>query len=192
MKTENKHKVPEAVVIGTSAGGIEALGYLLPNIPQDCRKTFLVVQHIAPSSDSSFIRLLSKQCSVNVREACNTEEIKPGTIYFAPPDYHLLVEKDFTLSVNVDEKVNYSRPSIDVLFETAAEAFGFRLTGILLTGVNKDGSVGLKRISDMGGTTIVQSPEDAAFSEMPESAIKLFKPDRILTLSQIAEFLREC
>lgn len=192
MKQESKQRATEAVVIGTSAGGIEALGYLLPNIPKDCTKAFLVVQHITPSSDSSFIRLLKNQCSVLVREACNTEEISPGTIYFAPPDYHLLVEKDFTLSVIVDEKVNYSRPSIDVLFETAAEAYGRLLTGILLTGVNKDGSAGLKRISELGGGTIVQSPDDAAFPEMPASAIRLFKPGRILSLEQIAEFLRRC
>jgi two-component system chemotaxis response regulator CheB len=192
MKPENRHNAGQAVVIGTSAGGIEALGYLLPNIQHDCRIAVMVVQHISPSSDSSFIQLLRNKCSARVKEACNTEEIRPGTIYFAPPDYHLLIEKDFTLSVIVDEKVNYSRPSIDVLFETAAEAYGVRLTGILLTGVNKDGSKGLKRISDLGGMTIVQSPNDAAFPEMPESAIRLFKPDRILTLDQIAEFLRGC
>jgi two-component system chemotaxis response regulator CheB len=192
MKQESKSRADEAVVIGTSAGGIEALGYLLPNIPHDCRKAFLVVQHIAPSSDSSFIRILKKQCSINVTEACNTEEIRPGTIYFAPPDYHLLVEKDFTLSVIIDEKVNYSRPSIDVLFETAAEAYGSMLYGILLTGVNKDGSEGLKRISEMGGKTIVQSPLDAAFPEMPQSALRLFEPDKILPLSEIAEFLKTC
>ena len=179
----------EAVVIGTSAGGIEALHFLLPHIPPACAGAFFVVQHILPESDSSFVRLLQEKCRVKVREACNTDEIIPGTIYFAPPDYHLMVEKDFTLCVVVDEKINYSRPSIDVLFETAAEAFTKRLTGILLTGVNRDGSSGLKRIKELGGKTIVQSPEDAAFPEMPFSALKLFNPDKILTLEQIASYL---
>jgi two-component system chemotaxis response regulator CheB len=179
----------EAVVIGTSAGGIEALHFLLPHIPPACCRAFFVVQHILAESDSAFVRLLQEKCRVKVREACNTDEIFPGTIYFAPPDYHLMVEKDFTLSVLMDEKINYSRPSIDVLFETAAEAFSKRLTGILLTGVNRDGSAGLKRIGELGGKTIVQSPDDAAFPEMPFSALKLFNPDKVLTLLQIASYL---
>ncbi|HLN54734.1 MAG TPA: chemotaxis protein CheB [Bacteroidales bacterium] len=181
-----------AVAIGTSAGGIEALGRLLPHIPKGCGKVFLVVQHITPDSDSTFVRLIRDKCNIRVREACNTDEIIPGTIYFAPPDYHLLVEKNFTLSLGVDEKINFSRPSIDVLFETAAETFRQDLTGILLTGVNRDGSAGLKRIQQLGGKTIVQSPEDADFSEMPLSAIKLFKPDQVLTLGEIADYLRSC
>lgn len=177
-------------MIGTSAGGIEALNILLPHIRSGCTKAFFVVQHILPESESVFVRILQEKCNIKVREACNTDEIIPGTIYFAPPDYHLMVEKDFTLSVVMDEKINYSRPSIDVLFETAAEAFSRRLTGILLTGVNRDGSAGLKRIKELGGKTIVQSPDDAAFPEMPFSALRLFNPDKVLTLEQIASYLK--
>ncbi|HEX2969870.1 MAG TPA: chemotaxis protein CheB [Bacteroidales bacterium] len=179
----------EAVAIGTSAGGIEALTFLLPHIPAGCMKVFFVVQHISPESDSSFVRIMNDKCRIKVREACNTEDISPGTIYFAPPDYHLLVEKDFTLSISMDEKINYSRPSIDVLFESAAEAFMNNLTGILLTGVNRDGSRGMKRIKELGGRTIVQSPDDAAFSEMPSSAMRLITPDNIMTLNEIADFI---
>lgn len=182
----------KAVSIGTSAGGIEALSRLLPQIPKGCDKVFLIVQHITPESDSTFVRLIREKCNIKVSEACNTDEIIPGTIYFAPPDYHLLVEKNLTLSLAADEKINYSRPSIDVLFETAAEAFRQNLTGILLTGVNRDGSAGLKRIHELGGKTIVQLPADADFSEMPLSAIKLFKPDEVLTLEEIAAYLRSC
>lgn len=182
----------KAVAIGTSAGGIEALGRILPHIPKGCRKVFLIVQHILPESDSSFVRLIKEKCNIKVREACNTDEIIPGTIYFAPPDYHLQVERNFTLSLGVDEKINYSRPSIDILFETAAETFRQNLTGILLTGVNRDGSAGLKRIKEHGGKTIVQLPSDADFSEMPLSAIKIFKPDHVLTLKEIAAYLASC
>lgn len=181
-----------AVAIGTSAGGIEALSILLPLLPAGCKKAVFVVQHITPESESVFVKLMKEKCSMNVREACNTDEIMPGTIYFAPPDYHLMVEKDFTLSIVVDEKINYSRPSIDVLFETAAEAFQEGLTGILLTGVNRDGSRGLKRIKQMGGTTIVQDPADAKFPEMPASALSLFHPDQVLTLAGIADYLERC
>ncbi|HEX2921543.1 MAG TPA: chemotaxis protein CheB [Bacteroidales bacterium] len=182
----------EAIAIGTSAGGIEALSILLPSIPANCKKVFFVVQHISPESDSSFIRMMHDRCNLIVRETCNTDRIKPGVIYFAPPDYHLLVEKDYTLSIIMDEKVNYSRPSIDILFETAAEVFTKRLTGILLTGVNRDGSAGLKRIAELGGQTIVQSPHDAEFNEMPASALKLFKPDHIMTLKEISDSFHKC
>lgn len=177
------------IVIGTSAGGIDALGFLLPNIPAGLNMAIFVVQHISSDSDSVFIDILNQKCGINVREACHNEEIRTDIIYFAPPDYHLLIEKNFTISLSSEAKVNFSRPSIDVLFETAAEAFTNRLTGILLTGANRDGSQGLRRIKELGGTTIVQSPADAAFSEMPASALRLFTPDKIMTLKQIAEFL---
>lgn len=186
---QKNYSTLEAVAIGTSAGGIEALSYLLPSLPRNCNKAIFVVQHITPDSDSSFMRIISRRSGVKIREACNTDEIMAGTVYFAPPNYHLLIERDYTLSLNTDEKINYSRPSIDILFETAAEAFTSRLTGILLTGVNRDGSAGLKRIADLGGTTIVQSPEDADFKEMPESALRLFKPTYILSLREIALYL---
>jgi two-component system, chemotaxis family, protein-glutamate methylesterase/glutaminase len=188
MKVKNEI---EAVAIGTSAGGIEALSFLLPRIPAGCMKAFFIVQHILADSDSTFIRLIKERCRLKVREACNTDEIIPGTICFAPPDYHLAVEKNLTLSLIMDEKINFSRPSIDVLFETAAETFTHRLTGILLTGVNRDGSAGLLRIKELWGKTIVQSPADAAFPEMPEYAIKLFAPDEILTLEEISEYIEK-
>lgn len=180
----------EAVAIGTSAGGIEALNYLLPQIPPGSGKAFFVVQHITPDSDSFYVRLLRSKCRIPVRESCNTEDIVPNKIYFAPPDYHLLIEKSLTMTLSFDEKVNFSRPSIDVLFETAAEAFRDKLTGILLTGVNRDGSAGLLRIGKLGGKTIVQKPGDAAYPEMPLSALKLFNPDHVMTLEEIGEWLR--
>lgn len=186
METKSIHK---AIVIGTSAGGIEALDYLLPHIPPNKEFAFFIVQHISPSSDSYFIRIYKEKCKVTLREVCHTDEIVPGSVYFAPPDYHLLIEKDYTLTISSDEKVNFSRPSIDVLFESAADVYRDRLTGILLTGANHDGSKGLKYIQKMGGNTIIQEPSNATYSEMPKSALKIMKPDKILTLQEIGQYL---
>jgi two-component system chemotaxis response regulator CheB len=185
-----KKSVPyKAVAIGTSAGGIDALSFLLPHIPKDSSYVFFVVQHIHREAGTFFLKALNEKCNAKVREACSTEVITPGIIYFAPPDYHLMIENNFTITLSMDEKVNYSRPSIDVLFYTAAAAFKTQLTGILLTGANNDGSLGLKHIHDYGGHTIVQQPQTAAFSEMPSFALKLFAPDQVLSLSEIADFL---
>lgn len=179
----------KAIAIGTSAGGINALDYLLPHIPSGLQHSFFVVQHISPDSDSFFIQMLNSKCNVRISEAFDTEVIQPGALYFAPPGYHLLIEEDYTFSLDVDEKVNFARPSIDVLFETAAEVYGKNLTGILLTGANADGSSGLKTIYDAGGFTIVQDPGEAIFPDMPEAALRLFKPHQILRLEEIAQYL---
>lgn len=178
----------KVIAIGTSAGGIDALVYLLPQI-RSTNLAVLIVQHIHPNTDTFFLKSLNEKCRLKVREACSTEIVKPGIIYFAPPDYHMQVESDCSISLSMDEKVNFSRPSIDVLFDTAASAFKSKLTGILLTGANSDGSRGLKHIHDLGGYTIVQQPESALFGEMPASALKLFTPDLVLNLSEIAEYL---
>jgi two-component system chemotaxis response regulator CheB len=179
----------KALAIGTSAGGIEALDYLLPLIPEDSVVAVFVVQHIMADAGSFFIKSIKDKCYVKVKEACHTEEIKPGTIYFAPPDYHLLIDDNKSFALGSDEKVNFSRPSIDVLFETAAEVYRKELAGILLTGANSDGSKGLLKIHQYGGKTIVQDPSTAFMSEMPLSAIELFKPDKILSLKEIGGLL---
>jgi two-component system chemotaxis response regulator CheB len=179
----------KALVMGTSAGGLDALDYLLPLIPKSNFVSVFVVQHITADSDSFFIKSIKDKCRVKVKEACHTEEILPGVVYFAPPDYHLLIEDSRTIALSSDEKVNYSRPSIDVLFETAAEVFTEQLTGILLTGSNRDGSAGLLKIHQFGGLTIVQDPSTAYMDEMPLSAIRLFKPTYIWNLKQIGIFL---
>lgn len=178
----------KAIVIGTSAGGIKALGLLLPLIPENFKIPVFIIQHISPYAEMN-LRIFSQKCHVNLKEASNNETIEPGIVYFAPPDYHLLIEEDFTLTLNADPKVNFSRPSIDVLFQTAAEAYGRNLTGILLTGTNNDGSEGLKTIKQFGGKTIVQNPAEAEFPEMPQSALKLFDPDMILNLKEIGELV---
>ena len=139
-------KTEKAIVIGASAGGIDLLYKLIPLIRKENTIPIFIVQHISNSSDSYFIKHLNEISGVTVKEAIHNESASPGVVYFAPPDYHLLIEEDYTLSLSKDERVNFSRPSIDVLFETASEAFGADLIGIILTGANKDGSMGLKKV----------------------------------------------
>lgn len=179
----------KAVVIGVSAGGMSALGEILPKLPADFPVPLIIVQHISPQSDNYMIRHFNSLSKITVKEADEKEDILPGYAYFAPPNYHLLVEEELTFSLSVEHRVNYSRPSIDVLFESALDAWCSSLIGIILTGANNDGSKGLKKIKDCGGLTIVQDPKTAEVSAMPESAIKLFKPDYVLKLKDIAPFL---
>jgi two-component system chemotaxis response regulator CheB len=133
----------------------------------------------------------SKLCSLNIKEADEKENIQAGYVYFAPPNYHLLIENDKTFSLSTDEKVNYSRPSIDVLFESAANAYGPRLAAIILTGANNDGAEGLRRIKQKGGLVIVQDPQSAENSYMPAAALKAVKPDFVLSLVEIGRWLTQ-
>ena len=184
-----KNKRYRAVVIGVSAGGLEALSRLFSSLPGDFPLPILVVQHLHPSEDGSLYDLLNPRCALTVQEARDKETIRPGQIYFAPPDYHLLVERDETMALSVDGKVNYSRPSIDVLFESAAHVWSANLIGILLTGANHDGAAGLGLIRELGGLTIAQDPTTAEYSVMPQTAIELASVERILSLDAIGKFL---
>ncbi len=179
----------KAVVIGTSAGGLQALKTLLPSLPATFPCPLMIVQHMSPHSDNYMVRMLDGLSAIRVKEADEKEPIVPGTAYIAPPDYHLLVEEDFTLSLSMEEKVNYSRPSIDVLFETAADAYGPYLLGIVLTGANADGADGLAYIKKKGGYIVVQQPADAESPAMPRAAIEKAVPHKVLTLSEIISFL---
>ncbi len=186
MKTESKYK---AIVIGSSAGGMDALRIILSALPEDFSLPILIVQHVSPSSDNYITKYLDKLCKLNIKEADEKENIQVGKVYFAPPNFHLLVEKDNTLSLSTDSRVNFARPSIDILFETAAWAYGSSLIGIVLTGANFDGSNGLKIIKDFGGLTIVQDPKTAFSPTMPKCAIAATKVDHILPIDKIGEFL---
>ncbi len=185
----NNHPKYRAVVIGASAGGLMALKELLPALPEDFPCPVLIVQHISPMSDNYMSKMLDAASRIRVKEADEKEKLAAGVAYIAPPDYHLLVEADETLSLSADEKVNYSRPSIDVLFETAADAFGSQLLGIVLTGANTDGAEGLLAIKKAGGYTLVQDPDDAESPAMPLAAIQLAKPHSILSLREIIHLL---
>ncbi|MCB0395047.1 MAG: chemotaxis protein CheB [Flavobacteriales bacterium] len=185
----NKRTRYEALVIGASAGGLKAIREILVPLPQNFSLTILIVQHIAPDAGSVWPTILDKQCRIRVKEADEKETAMPGTVYIAPPNYHLLVETDRTLSLTIDERVCYARPSCDVLFETAADAYRERLVGVVLTGANNDGARGLTKIKEYGGFTIAQSPESAESPYMPLAAIEACQPDLILSPDKISETL---
>lgn len=181
----------DAIAIGASTGGVDALGELLPALPATLSAAVMIVVHIPPQRDSLLPQLFQDRCALPVREADPREPIRPGHVYFAPPDYHLLVEADRTWAISHDAPVHYSRPSIDVLFETAAWCYGPRLLGILLTGANDDGARGMRAILDAGGATWAQSPDTALASVMPQSAIAAGSVEHVLSLSQIARRLQK-
>lgn len=176
------------VVIGVSAGGFEALKKLLGALPADFSLPILIVQHLR-SGTGSLADSLQHFCSIRLKEADEGEVIAPGTAFFAPADYHLLVERGGILSLSVDPPVRYARPSADVLFESAADAFGKGVIGVVLTGANDDGSKGLQSIKAEGGTVIVQDPDDAEVAQMPLSALKTTTADHVLSLAQIPAML---
>ena len=178
----------ELIVIGTSWGGPEALKILFSDFPKDFTLPLAVVQHRSRSSDEMLCVILQKSTSLAVREVEDKDPIAPGHIYLAPPDYHLLVEKG-SFALSIDEPVNYSRPSIDVLFESAADACREKVIGVILTGANKDGACGMAEIKRRKGFTIVQDPKTAENSTMPEAAIKAADIDKILPLEEIGPFL---
>ncbi|KQU81404.1 MULTISPECIES: chemotaxis protein CheB [unclassified Rhizobacter] len=180
----------DAVVIGTSAGGVEALMALLPALPATLRAAVLVVIHLPRQRPSLLVEIFAPRCVRPVREAQDKEAVEPGCVYFAPPDYHLLVDDGPRLALSVDPLVNYSRPSIDVLFESAADVYGPRLLGMVLTGGNEDGAAGLVAVARRGGLTAVQQPDTALVSWMPASALKAVTPDHLLPLDGLAALLR--
>lgn len=181
----------EAVVIGASAGAVEALSAILPDLPAGYPLAVMVVVHVPPDRESVIAELLARKCQVAVKEAEDKEPIVPGTVYFAPPNYHLLVESDRRLSLSADEPVLHSRPSIDVLFESAADAYGSGLVGVVLTGANSDGAAGLRAVCDAGGAGVVQSPDEAYVATMPRAALAACPAAKVLSLPEVALFLRQ-
>ena len=180
----------EAVVIGCSAGGLDALRTVLETLPTGFPSAVIIVAHIAPDCDSLLPSLLTKACRLPVSEAQEREPILPGHVYVAPPNYHLLIEPDRTFALSVDERVCFVRPSIDVLFHSAADAYGERLIGVVLTGANSDGAQGLKAVKAVGGLTLVQDPANAYADAMPKAAIATGAADKILPLDVLAEEIR--
>lgn len=180
----------QAVVIGASAGALEALSIILPSLPGQYSLPVMIVVHLPPDKKSVLAELFAEKCDIRIVEAEDKEPICMGTAYFAPPGYHLLVEMDKTLSLSNDQPVLYSRPSVDVLFETAADAYGSGLIGVILTGANQDGASGLKAIIKAGGRAVIQDPDTAYASAMPEAALALCPTGRVLPLEEIALYLR--
>jgi two-component system chemotaxis response regulator CheB len=182
---QTEHSI-EAVAIGASAGGIPALIVLLEALPDDFEPAILIVMHIPTTDGGLLVDVLQPHCLRPLREAADKEIVAGGTIYVAPADYHLLVEPGRTLALSVDEPVHFCRPSIDVLFESAARAYRRHLLGIVLTGANEDGAQGLGDVRSAGGLAWVQEPETAMAATMPRSAIHYAGADRILSVSQMA------
>lgn len=177
------------LVIGGSWGGIQATLAILKELPERYSIPIILVLHRHRNFDSDLQHLFDKRLALKVVEVEEKESIMGGYVYLAPANYHVLIEKDQTFSLDVSEHENYSRPSIDVTFASAAEALGARVTGILLSGASKDGSLGLKQIAEKGGIALVQDPGEAEAATMPQSAISLIPACKILKLEKIKEYL---
>jgi two-component system chemotaxis response regulator CheB len=179
----------ELIVVGTSWGGLDAVSRLLDGLHDDVRQPIVVVQHRAADSDADALAsLLGRHTRRTVCDPDDKTPLEDGHVYIGPPDYHVLVEPGH-LALSTDAPVQYARPSIDVLFESAANAYGERAVGIVLTGANEDGASGLKRIKDCGGVTIVQDPRTSLRRTMPDAAIAATAADAILPLDEIPKFL---
>jgi two-component system chemotaxis response regulator CheB len=179
----------KAVVIGASAGAVQALLTILPALPASYALPVLVVVHVPPDRSNVLVPLFQAKCQVVVKEAEDKEPMVAGVVYFAPSDYHLLVEANGALALSTDELVNYSRPSIDVLFESAADAYGSALAGVILTGANHDGAAGLKAVMDAGGLAIVEEPDGAYAPAMPLAALEACSAARVMDLDGVASYL---
>jgi two-component system chemotaxis response regulator CheB len=180
---------PQLVAVGTSLGGLNALIELLRRLPSSLPVPIVVVQHRSATADSGLVRLLQDHTALAVEEAEDKQPMSSGTVYLAPPDYHLLIEEPGLLALSTDAPVRSARPSIDVLFETAAQAYGPALVGVLLTGASADGADGLAVIKARGGRAIVQDPSTAECGTMPAAGISATKVDYVLPLEAIGGHL---
>lgn len=190
---ENQLNTFQVVVIGGSAGSLETVLAMAQALPAQMQAVIIIVLHRKNDPESILENLLSHKTQVPVREVEDKDEIQPGNIYIAPPDYHLLIEDERTFSLDSSEKVHFSRPSIDVTFESVANVFRQRSIGILLSGANADGAAGLLKIRKAGGTTIAQDPVSAEVGYMPQQAIDLgaagMALDEIALISSFKELL---
>ncbi|MBB3860670.1 two-component system chemotaxis response regulator CheB [Novosphingobium hassiacum] len=180
----------KAIVIGASAGAVQALSQILPRLPATYPLPVVIVVHV-PADPSGLVALFASKCAIRVREPDDKEPIESACVYFAPPGYHMLVEDDRTIALSLDEPVLYSRPSIDVLFQSAADSYGEGLIGVMLTGANEDGAVGSAAIIDAGGTVLVEDPEHAFADTMPRAALARCPSALTLSLDAIADRLAQ-
>ena len=188
MSGQGEHDV---VAVGASWGGLDALRTVLAGLPGDLGAAVIVAQHRSADSHPTMFRdLLGAVTRLKVCEADDKDELHAGTVYVAAPDYHLLVE-DHCLTLSVDERVQFARPSVDVLLASAAESYRERCVGVVLTGANEDGAQGLARVAELGGVAIVQDPATAARAEMPRAALAAVPDARVATLEEIGPLLVE-
>lgn len=191
MEENKRIKDCKLVIIGGSAGSLQALLQILPFIENAVSFAIVIVVHRKNSDEQTLEDLIALKSKIKVKEVEDKVPLKAGFIYIAPSNYHLLFEKDETLSLDTSEKINYSRPSIDVAFESAAEIYGSHLIGILLSGSNSDGTVGMQAVKQAGGITVVQNPISAEMSFMPNNAILHVAPNFVLKTEEILEFIKE-
>ena len=180
-----------ALIIGGSAGSLDVLLEIFPDLSSDINFPIILVTHRKTGNDSLLSDLLKNRTKLTVNEAEEKEIILPGNVYIAPADYHLLIEENHTISLDYSEKVNYSRPSIDVTFQSAAEIFKDELVCILLSGSNADGVAGLKIANSFGGLVVVQNPNTAIMPYMPQQAVNEVKPVVVLDAFNMAEFINK-
>ncbi|MCU1759879.1 chemotaxis protein CheB [Pseudomonas sp. 14P_8.1_Bac3] len=181
----------EAIVIGASAGGVEALLSILSPLREGFVLPIIVVLHLPEERRSHLAEVFARRVSMRVEEARDKTQVEAGTLYFAMPGYHLSVEQDRTFSLSLEDRVHYSRPAIDFLFESAADAYGPSLAAVLLTGANRDGASGMAQVKHRGGLTIVQDPDEAQVATMPLAALDVHQPDHILPIRGIGRLLVE-
>ncbi|WKY48127.1 chemotaxis protein CheB [Eubacteriaceae bacterium ES3] len=179
----------DAIVVGVSAGGFKVLEKLITGLRNDLLNPVIIVQHIGTNAENYIVTYLNEQTPLKVKEIEEKEIIRGGTIYFAPPNYHVLVERDKRFSLTTEKRISYARPSIDILFETAAEAYLDRLLGIVLTGANSDGKNGCRAIKKWGGHVLVQDPDEAEYSEMPLSVIEDSQQDEIMSIAEMIDYI---
>jgi two-component system chemotaxis response regulator CheB len=188
IRINNEFKV---VVIGGSAGSLQVIMQILPQLPSSICFSIVIILHRKNTEDTTLEELIALKANAIVKEVEDKVVLEAGFIYVAPAGYHLLFEKNYTISLDISEKINFSIPSIDVSFQSAAEVFKENVVGILLSGANSDGTAGLLLIKEQGGTTIVQDPSTAEIDFMPKNAIKNAEPDQILSIEAIACFLKK-
>lgn len=179
----------KTIVIGGSAGSLAMILRIIPLLGKDMNVSVLVVMHRMASTEEVLLDVMESKTSFEVKEVDDKDELHPGMIYIAPADYHVLVERDKSLTLDDSEKVNFSRPSIDVTFESAAEVCGSSLIAVLLSGANADGVAGLKKVKEKGGFVVIQDPATADFPFMPQKALEAVSPDLILTNERVSELV---
>jgi two-component system chemotaxis response regulator CheB len=182
---------PEAVLIGGSAGAIEVVSLVLGALPADFATPIIVVIHLPRHRPSALSGALRGKCRLALREPLDKEPLAPATVYLAPPDYHLLIDPGPVFALSVDEPVNFSRPSVDVLFRSAADILGERCAAVLVSGASSDGAQGLLAISEAGGLVAIQDPDEAAQRAMPEAAIALCPDAPVLSAQGISQWVRQ-
>ncbi|WP_426326957.1 chemotaxis protein CheB [Pedobacter sp. R-06] len=180
-----------ALIIGGSAGSLDVLLEIFPALRNDIGFPIVLVIHRKASNESLLTDLLKSRTTLEVSEAEEKEFLSPGKVFIAPADYHMLIEDDQSISLDYSEKVNYSRPSIDVTFQSAAEVFGEKLVCILLSGSNADGVEGLKSVNNFGGRVVIQNPNTAIMPYMPQQAVQNVKPHAILDSHDMADYINK-